>query len=347
MKKIKNLVSIALTGMMVFSFAGCSMIERTEESKQKTVLAKVGNKKITKADVDGALKTYLDYYKQNYGDDFESNESIKANLKSLRTKQLEGLVDQEVLLQSKDKLGVNPSDEEIQSEVDERVTYYREALGSDESYESFIEQYGYNDESFKEYLKTQAILTMVVDAMTADAEVTDEDIEKGYNDNIDKYTTKAGADVTHILVSVEKDSDGNVVEGSEEKAKAEAEKIRQRALAGQSLEDISKSDEFKDSCKYEDLGRVSFENSGMVQEFEDAFKVLPAGKVSDVVKTSFGYHVIVNTAVYPEDKVEPLNDELKGKIKNDLLYNKQESAYNDKIEELKKDIKIKIYENRI
>lgn len=347
MKKIKNLVSIALTGVMVFSLAGCNTIERTEESKQKTVLAKVGKKKIRRSDVDGALKTYLDYYKQSYGEDFESNESIKANLKSLRTQQLEGLVDQEVLLQSKDKFGVNPSDEELQSEVDERITYYKNALGSDESYEKFIEQYGYNDESFKEYLKTQAVLTMVVDAMTADVEVTDEDIEKEYNDNIDKYTTKAGADVTHILVPLEKDSNGNVVEGSDEKAKSEAEKIRQKALAGQSLEDISKSDEFKDSCKYEDLGRVSFENSGMVKEFEDAFKVLPAGKVSDVVKTSFGYHVIVNKAVYPKDEVKPLDDTLKEEIKSNLLYNKQKTSYDDKLKELKDNIKIKIYENRI
>ena len=231
--------------------------------------------------------------------------------------------------------------------MDERVTYYKDALGTDEAYESFIEQYGYNDESFKEYLKTQAVLTMIIDAMTADVEVTDEEIENQYNENIGEYTTKAGADVTHILVPLEKDSDGNEVEGADEKAKAEAEKIREKALAGQSLEDISKSDEFKDSCKYENLGRVSFDNSGMVQEFEDAFKVLPVGKVSDVVKTSFGYHVIVNTAVYPEDEVKPLNDELKEEIKNTLLYNKQKTAYEDKLKELKEDITIKLYENKI
>ena len=63
MRNIKKIVSIALAGITVFSFAGCNMIERTEESKQKTVYAKVGKKKITKGDVDKALKTYLDQYK--------------------------------------------------------------------------------------------------------------------------------------------------------------------------------------------------------------------------------------------------------------------------------------------
>ena len=347
MKKIKTIVTMALAGIMAISFTGCNMIERTEESIQKTVLAKVGDKKIRKSDVDDALKTYLDYYKEQYGDDFESNESLKSTLKTLRTQQLQGLVDQEVLLQSKDEFGVNPTDEEIQTEVDERVDYYKEALGSDESYESFIESYGYDDDRFREYLKDQVVLGMIVDAMIEDVEVTDEDIESYYNENIDEYTTKAGADVTHILVSVETDSDGNEVEGADDAAKAKAEEIRQKALSGQSLKDIANSDEFKDSCKYEDLGRVSFEDSGMVQEFEDAFKVLPAGQVSDVVKTSYGYHVIVNTAVYPEDEVKPLDDELKEELKNTVLYNKQEEAYETKLEELKDKLKVKTYEDRI
>lgn len=343
MRKIKNIVTMALVGVMVFSFAGCNMIERTEESIQKTVLAKVGDKKITRADVDEALKTYLDYYKQQYGDDYESDETLKETLKSLRTQQLEGLVDQEVLLQSKEELGVNPTDEEVQEEVDERIDYYKNALGSDADYESFIASYGYDDESFSEYLKEQVVLSMIVDAMVADVEVTDEDVEAYYNENIDEYTTKAGADVTHILVEVPSDADA----ATDEAAKAKAEEIRQKALSGQSLQDIANSDEFKESCTYEELGRVSFEDSGMVQEFEDAFKVLPAGQVSDIVKTSYGYHVIVNTATYPEDEIQPLDDELKEEIRNTVLYNKQKETYETKLEELKSKLKVKTYENRI
>lgn len=347
MKKIKKLVSIALAGISVFLFSGCNMIERTDESIQKTVLAKVGDKKIRRSDVDKALKTYLDYYKQQYGDDFEENENLKEMLKSLRTQQLEGLVDQEVLLQSKSEFGVNPTDDEIQEEVNKRIDYYKEALGSDDQYKSFIESYGYDEESFQEYLKEQVVLGMVVDAMVSDVEVTDEDVESYYNENIDEYTTKAGADVTHILFTVEKDSDGNEVEGADETAKAKAEAARQEALSGKSLKDISEEDQFKDSCIYEDLGRVNFENSGMVQEFEDAFKELPAGQVSDIVKTSYGYHIIVNTAVYAEDEVKALDDQLKDQIKNEVLYKKQEETYNTKLQELKDKLKVKIYENRI
>ncbi|MCR4944574.1 MAG: SurA N-terminal domain-containing protein [Clostridium sp.] len=346
MIKIKNLVAMALAGIVVFSLTGCNLVERTEESKQKQVLAKVGDTKITREDVDKALKPYLDSYKEQYGDDYESNESLKSTLKSLRTKQLDGLVDQEVLLQSKDEVGVDPDDDEINKEVDSRIDYYKQALGSDEDYENYIQSYGYDDDSFKDYMKKQVVLGMVVDAMISDVEVTDEDIENYYNEHISDYTTKAGADVTHILVKVKTDSDGNPVDGADDAAKAEAEEIRQKALQGESLKDVANSEEYKDTTTYEDLGRVSFEDSGMVQEFEDAFKNLPANQVSDVVKTKYGYHVIINTVVYPNDEVKPL-DQVKDEVKNTLLYDKQEEAYNTKLDEFKEQLKVKVYEDRI
>lgn len=347
MKRIKKYVTMALAGIMLFALTGCNMIERTEESKGKTVLAKVGDTKITRSDVDERLTAYLDQYREQYGDDFESNSSLTEALKTLRTRQLEALVDEEVLMQSKEEFGVNPTDEEVQTQVDERINYYKEMLGSDEQYVSFIESYGYTEESFIEYLKKQVVLGMVVDAMVADVEVTDEEIETYYNENIDNYKTKAGAHVTHLLFQPEKDDNGNVVEGGDEAALALAENARQLALSGKSLKEISESSEFADKSKYEDLDYVTFENSGMVQEFEDAFKVLPVNQVSEIVKTSYGYHIIVNTEVKSEDEVQPLDETLKETIKSTLLTKKQEEQYETKLEDAKKNLKVKTYENKL
>lgn len=347
MKRIKKYVTMALIGVTVLSFTGCNMIQRTEESIKNTVYAKVGNVKITKGEVDEALKTYLDQYRTYYGDDFESNSELTETLKNLRTQQLEGLIDQEVLLQNKEAIGVNPTDEEIQAEVDERIQYYKDALGTEEEYQSFIESYGYDDASFEEFWKEQVVVGMLVDKIVEGVEVTDEEIQTYYNENIDTYTTKPGADVTHILFQTETDDDGNVTEESDASAKALADAAREKALSGMSLQEIAESDEFKDSATFEELGRVSFEDSGMVQEFEDAFKVLPANQVSDVVKTSYGYHVIVNTAVYPDAEVQALDDTLKEEIKSTLLTQKQQEVYEAKLQELKDGMTIKTYENRI
>lgn len=61
MRKIKNIVAIATVAVMAFSMAGCKMIEKTPAAIQKTVLAKVGNEKITMADVNSELKSDIDY----------------------------------------------------------------------------------------------------------------------------------------------------------------------------------------------------------------------------------------------------------------------------------------------
>ncbi|MBD7910965.1 MULTISPECIES: SurA N-terminal domain-containing protein [Clostridium] len=347
MKKIKKYIIMALAGVMVLSFAGCNMIERTPESIQKTVLAKVGDKKITKGDVDKALKQYLDQYKQQYGEDFEKKDELKEQLKNMRKQYLESLVDQEVLLKNKEALGVEIDDEEIQKEVDQQIDSFKKQIGSDDKYEEYLKSIGYDSDSIVEELKKQLVSQKIVNKIVEGVEVTDEDVENNYNDNKSTYTTKAGADVTHLLFAPAKDANGNAVEGGDAAAKAKADAARAKAVSGTSLKDLSTSAEFKDSSKYEELGRVSFENSGMVKEFEDAFKVLPANQVSEVVKTQFGYHIIVNTKVYPNDEVKPLDDTLKGTIKSQLLQQKQQDAYKDKVQELKDNMKVKLYEDKL
>ncbi|PRR83323.1 SurA N-terminal domain-containing protein [Clostridium vincentii] len=353
MKRIKTYIAMAVTGLMILSFAGCNLIERTEESVQNTVYAKVGSTKITKGDVDKALKQYLDQYETQYGEDFETNSAVTDQLKELRQQQVDGLVDNEVIYQSAAELEVTPTDEEIQTQVDERITYYKEALETDEAYKTWLEGNGYDETSIIEFLKKQVVISMTVDKMLEGVEVTDEDIQSDYDSKKDTtYTAAAGADVTHLLFTPETDAEGTVVEGADEAALARAQEARTKVLAGATISDLATSDEYKDHSQYEDLGRVSFEGvsesgSSMVQEFTDGFKSLPAGQISEPVKTSFGYHLILVSTIYPDSAVTPLDDTLKETIKAELLQTKQEEAYTTKLEELKTNIKVKLYEDRI
>ena len=113
MKKVKTYISIALIGAMALSFTGCNMIKRTAASIGKTVLAEVGDKKITRADVDAELKSTLSQYKEQYGDDFEENSDLKDTLKSTRENVVDSLVEKEVLLKMAEKLELVPDEKEI------------------------------------------------------------------------------------------------------------------------------------------------------------------------------------------------------------------------------------------
>ncbi len=73
MRKIKNIVVAAAITTMAFSITGCKMIEKTPEAIQKTVLAKVGEEKITMADVNSEIQANIDYLIETYGEDYENN----------------------------------------------------------------------------------------------------------------------------------------------------------------------------------------------------------------------------------------------------------------------------------
>ena len=97
------------------------------------------------------------------------------------------------------------------------------------------------------------------------------DIQKSLNFNKRTYVK-----ASHILVS----------------SKAEAEKLKKEIENGEiTFEDAAKKYSTCPSGKNGgDLGYLG--RNMMVKEFEDAAFTLPLGKVSDPVKTQFGYHLI-------------------------------------------------------
>lgn len=353
MKKVRTYTVMAIAGLMMFSFAGCNIIEKTPESIQDTVYAKVGSTKITKGEVDKTIKQYLDQYKTQYGEAFETNAKVIEELKKLREQQINSLVESEVLFQSAKDMGVTPTDEEIQAKVDERIKYFKDQLQTEEAYNSWLQEQGYDEGSIVALLKKMAVENMVYDKIIEGIEVTDEEVLADYDEKkASTYIRKPGADVTHLLFASEQDASGAPVAGAEPAALARAQEARKKVLAGATLIDLSTSEEYKAYALYEDLGHISFEGvsdagGSMVQEFTDGFKSLPVNQVSEPIKTSFGYHLIINTKIYTEAEITPLDDKLKETIKTTLLQAKQQTQYTAKVEELKKTAKVKLYEDRL
>ncbi len=337
MRKIKNIVIAAAITTMAFSITGCKMIEKTPEAIQKTVLAKVGNDKITMADVNSELQADIDYLTETYGEDYEKNidDSLKEQLKTARTQVLQQLVDDKVLITKGTELGYMPSDEELATAIEEEKAKFTEAYGGEEGLKEALEYYGMSDEKFDSFIENLVKTDKVKEAMIKDVTVSDEEIEQYYNDNIDKYTVKAGANAKHILFETEE----------------EAQDAKNKIDSGETtFEDLYSQYEANKSSGTkplsEDLGYVENEQEGYDTDFLAGFKTLKEGEVSAPVKSSFGYHIIKVEGVQTEDKVTPLDD-VKDSIKSTLLSEKQEEVYNSTLEEWKKDLNVKLYEDRL
>lgn len=337
MRKIKNIVVAAAITTMAFSITGCKMIEKTPEAIQKTVLAKVGDEKITMADVNSELQADIDYLIETYGEDYENNidDSLKEQLKTVRTQVLEQLVDDKVLITKGTELGYMPSDDELATAIEEEKAKFVEAYGGEDGLKEALEYYGMSDEKFNSFVENMVKTEKVKEAMIKDVTVSDEEVEQYYNDNIDEYTVKAGANAKHILFETEE-------EAQDAKNKIDSGETTFEELYSQY--EANKSAGTKPLS--EDLGYVENEKEGFDTDFLAGFKTLKEGEVSAPVKSSFGYHIIKVEGVQTEEKVTSLDD-VKDTIKSTLLSEKQEETYNSTLEEWKKELNVKLYEDRL
>ena len=82
---------------------------------------------------------------------------------------------------------------------------------------------------------------------------------------------------------------------TEDEAKVRATEAMKKARGGANFTDVVKeySDEPGAAQKGGDLGK--FRKGQMVPAFQDAVEKLKVGEISDLVKTQFGYHVILRT----------------------------------------------------
>ena len=329
MKKIKKIIAAVAILTIAASAMGCKMIEKTPEAIQKTVLATVGNEKITKGDLD---KLIIPSLKQQFGDDYATNDKAKDQVKQAKIKGLTNLVNQNVLLQKATELNLKPSDDEINSKIDETMNGYKTQYPEEGQFQDALKQAGMTEDELKDTLKKQIIITAVQEDMLKDVAVTDEDVQTEYDKNKDtKYSVGAGANAAHILVA------------DEETAKNLKAKLDAGADFGTLAKENSTDPGSKD--KGGSYGFMAYNSTQFVAEFMDAFKTLKEGEVSQPVKSQFGYHLIKATGLKGAE-VTPL-DQVKDQIKQTLLQQKQSEAVNSKLEEWKTALKVKTNEDQL
>lgn len=141
-----------------------------------------------------------------------------------------------------------------------------------------------------------------------------------------RYDAKKGSletvDARHILIAF-KGSPAAKPENvlTEEQAKAKAESLKAKIAGGADFAELAKS-ESDDTFSGANGGSLgSFGRGQMVPEFEAAAFSFEVGKVGEVVRTQFGYHVIEVTrrGAPPIDEVR---EELTEELRNELVQKK-------------------------
>jgi peptidyl-prolyl cis-trans isomerase D len=191
--------------------------------------------------------------------------------------------------------GLHPTDEELKA-------YYERNKAT------------YNN-SIPEKRKIEYVL-LDKSRLLGQVQVTPSDLRTYYSDHQDQYRVPEEVQVSHILIKTPAaGADGKVDDKAVEEARKKAEDVLKQLKAGAKFEDLAKkySDDPGSAKKGGDLGWIG--RGRTVPEFEKAAFSLPIGQLSDLVKSSYGFHIIrvtdkhqahVKTFDEVKDQIEPL-----------------------------------------
>lgn len=175
-------------------------------------------------------------------------------------------------------------------------------------------------------------------------DVSDDDVKKFYDENPTKFEQPELVRAAHVLIGT-REKDGS--EMSDEKKKVQrklAEDVLKRAKAGDDFAKLA-ADYSEDPGSKDKGGEYTFPRGQMVPEFEAAAFSLEAGKVSDIVTTQYGYHIIKTLEKKPAKKfsLEESAPDIKQWLKRQGMQ-KQIPAY---MENLKKEAAVEILDKDI
>ncbi len=157
------------------------------------------------------------------------------------------------------------------------------------------------------------------------AKVTPDDIRRYYDQHREEYRLPEQVNVRHILIKTPAPGpDGKVDEKSVQAARTKAEDILKKLKAGAKFEDLAKkfSEDPGSAKNGGSLGMIS--RGRTVPEFEKAAFSLPKGQLSDIIQTSYGFHIL-RVDDKQEARLKPL-DEVKSSIEPVLAQEKSARA---------------------
>jgi len=260
----------------------------------------------------------------NQSNDLKSMDAIK--LKQVIMESATQFGERKLLKQAATKAGTILAQEEIDSFLQNQ---YQRA-GGEEKFLEVLATNGMDPEYVKEFIKTDLLIQSYLEGVsTTGIEIPEEEIEKAYQE--DKT-----ASVRHILL---------LTQGKNDTEKAEVQKRMEEILArvksGENFSELAKEYSEDPGSKengglYEDFGR-----GRMVKPFEDAAFSVPVGEISDIVETTYGYHII--KVVDRKRETRPLDD-IRPELEEQLRQAKRNDFIKTHIEKLKEDISFQVQE---
>ena len=230
------------------------------------------------------MQYYASMYAQMGLTDLWSNKDMAKSLGASMPEAAEQqAIYARVVMQKFNELGLKLS----YNEQKEMASVRRNSIANTtkDAYLNQIAQFGFSDQTYQNFMYISQCYQALNDYYFGENGVntpSDEDIQKYYEDN---YIT-----AKHILITTVDPASGET-KRTDEEAKKEAQSILDRINAGEDFDTLMNQYSEDTGLSNNPTG-YTFTECQMLTEFYDGAKALAEDEVSELVKSSYGYHII-------------------------------------------------------
>lgn len=291
--------------------AGCG---GGSQSVPADAVAVVDGTEIPKAQFDQIMAQARKSYEQQ---EREWPKAGTAEFQTLRGQAVQFLVQRAQFENEAEDLGVEVTDKQ----VDDRLKQIKQQYfgGDQKKYEAQLKEQGLNETQVRADIRSQLVSEAIFKEVTGDVKVTDKEIEDYYAKNKEQYSQPESRDVRHILV----------------KTKAQADRLYGELQDGADFAALAK-EHSEDPGSKEQGGKLTISRGQTVAPFDKAAFELAKNKVSQPVKTEYGFHIIEPLSEIKPAKQTPLKD-VKESIRQQLLQQKRNQAMTDWVESVREE----------
>ncbi len=373
-----------ILGLVILSFVFAG-VGSYVSSSGSVAAADVNGEEISLVTLDRAYENERSRLQAQYGDAFAAQMADAEFLNQFRSNILERLIGEKLIEQTANDLGLRVSDQQIREQILQMPEFQIGGQFNNDRFQAALRQIGFQPTAFRDYMRIEMTRQQVARALlgsefalpseaqqlfalqeqkrnirylsvpaapfVADVEVTDEQIQEYYQQNLALFDSPEQVSLAYVEFSAndlkkditvtEQELQDRYAQSGREYRTEEQRRVSHILVefgededaaeqrAAQLLSRVQQGEDFAALAAQESADTFSAENGGdldffgrdvMDPAFETAAFALNAiGDVSEVVKSEFGFHIIKLTDIKPEQVIpfEEVREQLAEAVKTD------------------------------
>jgi parvulin-like peptidyl-prolyl isomerase len=313
-RHLRRTLILPVAAAFLFAAVACGGDDDDGDVPSNAV-AVIGDQTVTKADFDRLLNQARSSYKESKR---EFPKPGTEEYVQLRDQIVSYLVQRAQFAEEAEKRDIEVSDQQVDKRLDQLVQQFFD--GNKKRYEKQLKDNGVTEDQVRSDIRAQLIQEELFKDVTKDVKVSDAEARKYYSENKEQYQTPAQRDIRHILVK--------------KNQQALANQLAAQLRSGASFPKLARQHS-QDPGSKKQGGRLEISKGQTVAPFDKVAFSIARNKISDPVKTQFGWHVIEALSAVKPAKTTPFK-QVKEAIRQQLLQTKKNEKSSSYVEDLKK-----------